>query len=197
MGLYQSLRRWRTLIAHSHVRVPPLAWHSFTPIELNTGRHANVPNSAPTPAVSPIASAPQNVTRMAPVVTGAPPTRAATPPRIARNTSEIPETTEDQARRRDNGGRQQRHGRANGEAGRGGKRSLNRPRPERLGDAEFVAGMRAQRVMGHQLLGNLFRERGIQTAVHIDRRKFLVLGLVVCLDLRAFHAERGLFGIRL
>src|SRR4029453_538681 len=55
-------------------------------------RQANVPNSAPTPAVSPIASAPQNVTRTAPVVTGAPPTRAAIPPRIARNTSEIPET---------------------------------------------------------------------------------------------------------
>jgi hypothetical protein len=57
--------------------------------------------------------------------------------------------------------------------------------------------MRAQRVMGHQLLGNLFRERGIQTALHIDCSKFLVLGLVVCLDLRAFHAKRGLFGIRL
>ena len=46
--------------------------------------HAPVPKSAPTPAVSPMASAPQKVTRRAPTVTRAPPTRAATPPRSAR-----------------------------------------------------------------------------------------------------------------
>src|ERR1035438_2790064 len=53
---------------------------------------AIVPNSAPTPAVSAMARAPQNVTRIAPTVTPAPPARAATPPRSARNTSEVPET---------------------------------------------------------------------------------------------------------
>lgn len=36
--------------------------------------HAAVPNSAPTPAVNPMASAPQNVTRATPTITGAPPT---------------------------------------------------------------------------------------------------------------------------
>ena len=55
-------------------------------------RHATVPKRDPTPAVSPMASAPQNVTRIAPIVTLAPPTRAANAPRIARNTSEVPET---------------------------------------------------------------------------------------------------------
>jgi hypothetical protein len=40
-----------------------------------------------------MASAPRNVTRVAPTVTLAPPTRAANPPSIARNTSEVPETT--------------------------------------------------------------------------------------------------------
>src|ERR1019366_6704178 len=54
--------------------------------------HATVPNSDPTPAVSAMASAPQNVTRIAPIVTLAPPAGAATPLRSARNTSEVPET---------------------------------------------------------------------------------------------------------
>src|ERR1035438_8855210 len=53
---------------------------------------AIVPNSAPTPAVSAMARAPQNVTRIAPTATPAPPARAATPPKSARNTSEVPET---------------------------------------------------------------------------------------------------------
>src|ERR1700687_3091154 len=53
---------------------------------------ATVPNSHPTPAVSAMASAPQNVTRIAPIVTPAPPARAANPPRRARNSSEVPET---------------------------------------------------------------------------------------------------------
>jgi len=51
-----------------------------------------VPNSVPTPAVTPMARAPQKVTRSAPTVTPAPPARAANPPRSARNNSEVPET---------------------------------------------------------------------------------------------------------
>ena len=54
--------------------------------------HATVPKSAPMPAVTAIASAPQNVTRIAPTVTPAPPARAANPPRSVRNTNEVPET---------------------------------------------------------------------------------------------------------
>ena len=42
---------------------------------------------------------------------------------------------------------------------------------ERLGDAELVAGVRAQRVVGHELLGDLFRERGIEAAADVDRRQ--------------------------
>ena len=53
---------------------------------------AAVPNSAPTPAVSAMARAPQNVTRNAPSFTLAPPACAARPPRSARNNSEVPET---------------------------------------------------------------------------------------------------------
>lgn len=54
--------------------------------------HTTVPNNAPMPAVTAMASAPQNVTRIAPTATPAPPARAANPPRSTRNTSEVPET---------------------------------------------------------------------------------------------------------
>ena len=54
--------------------------------------HTTVPNRAPTPAVVPMASAPQNVTRIAPCATAAPPARAAKAPKSARNRSEAPET---------------------------------------------------------------------------------------------------------
>jgi len=53
-----------------------------------------VPNSAPTPAVTAMARAPQKVTRNAPTVTPAPPARAASPPRRARNNSDVPRQRE-------------------------------------------------------------------------------------------------------
>ena len=64
---------------------------------LDTGRrgsasHKAAPNKAPTPAVSAIASAPQNVTRTAARNTDEPPVRAANEPRSARNSKELPET---------------------------------------------------------------------------------------------------------
>tara|TARA_R100001440_G_scaffold17451_1_gene29456 strand:+ start:5085 stop:5489 length:405 start_codon:yes stop_codon:yes gene_type:complete len=54
--------------------------------------HTVTPKSAPTPAVKPIAKAPQNVTREAALRTGAPPTFAANEPSKARNTNELPGT---------------------------------------------------------------------------------------------------------
>jgi P-type Mg2+ transporter len=54
--------------------------------------HTTVPNKAPTPAVIPIASAPQNVTRIAPGIMSAPPARAANAPSSARKSSEVPDT---------------------------------------------------------------------------------------------------------
>jgi lysozyme len=78
--------------------------------------HAPVPKRAPTPAVSPIASAPQKVTRRAPTVTRAPPTRAATPPRSTRQARDAPETTGISCGLRDEGGDQERQGSAPREA---------------------------------------------------------------------------------
>ena len=58
----------------------------------------SLPNSAPAPAVTAIASAPQNVTRIAPASTPAPPARAANPPSSARNANEVPDTSGIRAR---------------------------------------------------------------------------------------------------
>ena len=49
--------------------------------------------------------------------------------------------------------------------------------------------------MGHQLLGNLFRECRIEPASDVDRHQFLVLALVVCFEFRALKREVGLFGV--
>jgi hypothetical protein len=49
--------------------------------------------------------------------------------------------------------------------------------------------------MGHQLLGNLLGELGIKPATDVDRRQFLVLALVVCLQFRAFQLEVGQFRV--
>src|SRR3954454_18850096 len=57
--------------------------------------YTTVPNRAPTPAVSPMARAPQNVTRSAPTQVLAPPASAASPPSTARNTSELAATPRD------------------------------------------------------------------------------------------------------
>jgi hypothetical protein len=62
-------------------------------------------------------------------------------------------------------------------------------------DAEFIAGMCAYCVMGHQLLGDLFRERRFQPASDVDCHQFLVLALVVCFEFRALNGEVGLFGV--
>src|ERR1019366_9324657 len=54
--------------------------------------YATVPNSAPTPAVTAMAKAPQNVTRSAPAAMPAPPVCAANAPSSARNAREVPAT---------------------------------------------------------------------------------------------------------
>lgn len=72
---------------YSDADVPSIRAHA-----LDMTFQTTVPNSAPTPAVTAIASAPQNVTRIAPAVTPAPPTRAAIPPRSARKNNDVPDT---------------------------------------------------------------------------------------------------------
>src|SRR3954470_3911353 len=68
-------------------RSPPAQRHFVFLVSFDDVHQVMVPNTAPTPAVRAMASAPQKVTRRAPAAMGAPPTRAATAPSIARNTS--------------------------------------------------------------------------------------------------------------
>jgi hypothetical protein len=55
--------------------------------------------------------------------------------------------------------------------------------------------MRAQRVMGHQLLCDPFRERRIEPTGDVDCHQFLVLALVVCFEFRTLHHEVRLFRV--
>lgn len=77
------------------------------------------------------------------------------------------------------------------------KRSLNWPRAEGRGNAEFVAGMGAQCVVSHELVGNLFGELAIEPASHVDRGQFFMFSRVVRLQFGAFQLEIGFLGVRL
>jgi hypothetical protein len=70
-------------------RIPSVC---FPPVHPVDAAHTIVPNKAPTAAVSPMANAPQNVTRSAPTATPAPPAPAASAPKSARKSREVPGT---------------------------------------------------------------------------------------------------------
>jgi hypothetical protein len=53
--------------------------------------------------------------------------------------------------------------------------------------------VRAYGVMGHELLGDLFRERGIEAAANVNCHQFLMLARIVCLEFRALTREVGPF----
>jgi hypothetical protein len=55
--------------------------------------------------------------------------------------------------------------------------------------------MRAYRVMGHELVGDLFRERGIEAATNVDCHQFFMLALDVCSEFCALAREVGLFSV--
>ena len=72
----------------------------------------------------------------------APPTRAATLPSSARNTSDAPPTTGIRLATGTARDGDQRHGGTDGKTRRRGERRLDRPRAQRLRDAELVARVR-------------------------------------------------------
>jgi len=75
---------WEDYATTARRRLPPL--------QTVADAHVIVPNNAPTPAVTAIASAPQNVARIVPVATFAPPVRDAHPPKVARQTRDVADT---------------------------------------------------------------------------------------------------------
>ena len=133
-----------------------------------------VPKSAPTPAVKPIARAPQKVTRIAPATGDAPPMRAATPPSRPRKSSELRNDNWDDPGDWRNDRDQKRERGPDRKRCCGSPRGLKRTGFECLGKAEFVARVCAQSVVNHQLPGDLDGQRGRKTALHIDRSQFCV-----------------------
>jgi len=51
--------------------------------------------------------------------------------------------------------------------------------------------------MCHQLLGDLSRERRIESPSDVELGQFLVFAPIVCSEFRALKLEVGLFGVRL
>ena len=51
--------------------------------------------------------------------------------------------------------------------------------------------------MGHELLGDLFRERRLEAAPNVNGHQFLVLTLSICMQFQALTREFGLFGVGL
>jgi hypothetical protein len=56
--------------------------------------------------------------------------------------------------------------------------------------------MRAYRVVGHELVCDLFRSRGVEAASNVNHRQFLAFALVVCSDMSSTLTRKvGLFGV--
>src|ERR1019366_2166829 len=153
------------------------------------GRQGATPKRAPTAAVTAIASAPQKVTRRAPVAMGAPPAFAAIEPRDARKTSDTPATY---GIRCFSGTRETATtGTAAPSAERDGRREgcLERPRLQVWGDTELIANMRAECVLLHELPRDLLRETRAQAASAINSCKFCPLAHLVFRKLAALDVR--------
>jgi hypothetical protein len=52
-------------------------------------------------------------------------------------------------------------------------------------------------VVRHQLVSDLFGERGVKAATDVDCREFITFAFVVRPEFRVFTCEVGLFGVSL
>ena len=122
---------------------------------------------------------PKKVTRATDLPTNEPPAWAATAPNSARKSSELPDTAQTNA---DRGTRRtSRSGRAapTVKLARRREGGLHGPRAQCVGDAEFIAGVGAECILGHQLRGHLFGEVGIESARDIDSGQFGVFVVAI------------------
>ena len=117
-----------------------------------------------------MASAPQKLTRIAPGAIRAPPVRAASAPRHASTTSDDAGSA---IRRLAAGTRATTIKGSQNETGGRRQRGLDRTSFQGRGDAEFVTRMRAEGVVGHQLVGHLLCERSINATANVDCRQLL------------------------
>ena len=155
-----------------------------------------VPTNRPIAAVSAIASAPQNVTRSTDFRTGAPPALAAIAPSTARDTSEVNATV---VTTRLGAIKTMAMGiaapRVNAAADV--KSSLDWPRFCGRKYPQFVTGVRAERIMRHELIRDFLSGRPIDTPCNIYLGQFFALGLDTCAEFNTLSSDVRLFGIRL
>ena len=149
------------------------------------------------PAVTAIASAPQKATRTAGFSGGAPPIQAPSAPSTARKIRAAAETTATidsrGARKAAKVGSAAPMEKADGRGGRG----LNGVGPGALSEAELVAGVGAQRILRHKLLGDLCRESRCEPAINVDLRQLAHLGPRLLIERALFSLKVGGFRIGL
>ncbi len=156
-----------------------------------------LPAIAPTTLVTAMASALQNATRRAPVRISAPPTLADQPPRISKQSSDA--ATMQTIRKRCGANAvtsRGKKGAARKTTGRG-QRGLQRARAGDRGKPQFIAGMRAQCVVRHELRGHLRGKLRVEPAAHVDLGQFAALAGEVDLEFGTLLRQRGGFGVRL
>ncbi len=144
-----------------------------------------------------MASAPQNVTRIAPMAVPAPPARAAEAPRIARNATEAQPTNAIRLVSGATAATSKGNAAPTAKLAAEGERGLNGSRALPLGDAQFIAGVGTQRIMCHELVGDLSRQPRFESAPDIDRRQFVAFPRVIRLEFLALALDVRFLGVRL
>ncbi len=66
-----------------------------------------------------------------------------------------------------------------------------------VGDAQLVARMGAERIVGHQLQGYLASQLGFEAAAHIDAGELVLLGFCLFCELDTLARQIGRFAIGL
>ena len=148
------------------------------------------------PAVIAIASAPQKVTRLAAFSRFAPPILAPTTPSSKteqRRDRDHHNHEADRRRKR----HQQRESRADRECCCRRQSCLNRPCRGCCRDPQLIAGMGTERIVFHQLLSDLPRQRRGQTAFDIDCLQLSQFALAIVTQLLPFARDIRLLGIGL
>ena len=87
--------------------------------------------------------------------------------------------------------------RADGEGGGRRQRRLQGACAQFLGDAELIARMRGERVMGGELFGDLAGEGGFESALHVDLGELGEFETRLGMQLAFLDRQIGGFGVRL
>ena len=156
-----------------------------------------LPTSAPIPAVTAIASAPQKPTLKPGLTTGAPPAQAPSAPSAIRKTNAAAGTATTTASRATRKAAKRRQRGADRERDRRRPGGLDRIWLCRFGEPELVTGVRRERIPGHQLIGHLARELRLHAAVFVDMGELAPLLERLLMKRALLALQIGGLGIRL